>query len=94
MPASESTLVKMPHCWKSHVTAHLPKDSNFFCFSSMSCIRLSNSHCLASRIQSSIVSTCISIWPRVIVMIISNYIYNEKCQLAMLIRYPPHSKGQ
>ena len=20
---SESTLVKMPHCWKSHVTAHL-----------------------------------------------------------------------
>ena len=22
--SSESTLVKMPHCWKSHVTAHLP----------------------------------------------------------------------
>ena len=21
--ASESTLVKMPHCWKSHVTAHM-----------------------------------------------------------------------
>ena len=21
---SESTLVKMPHCWKSHVAAHLP----------------------------------------------------------------------
>ena len=21
--SSESTLVKMPHCWKSHVTAHL-----------------------------------------------------------------------
>ena len=21
---SESTLVKMPHCWKSHVTAHMP----------------------------------------------------------------------
>ena len=20
---SESTLVKMPHCWKSHVTAHI-----------------------------------------------------------------------
>ena len=20
----ESTLVKMPHCWKSHVTAHVP----------------------------------------------------------------------
>ena len=28
--SSESTLVKMPHCWKSRVTAHLPyvrKDS-------------------------------------------------------------------
>ena len=23
--SSESTLVKMPHCWKSHVAAHLPK---------------------------------------------------------------------
>ena len=21
--SSESTLIKMPHCWKSHVTAHL-----------------------------------------------------------------------
>ena len=21
---SESTLVKMPHCWKSHVVSHLP----------------------------------------------------------------------
>ena len=21
--SSESTLVKMPHCWKSHVTSHL-----------------------------------------------------------------------
>ena len=28
--SSESSLVKMPHCWKSHVTAHLiyPSDSN------------------------------------------------------------------
>ena len=26
---SESTLVKMPHCWKSHVTAHLPMFSVF-----------------------------------------------------------------
>ena len=25
--SSESTLVKMPHCWKSHVTAHLLKFS-------------------------------------------------------------------
>ena len=24
--SSESTLVKMPHCWKSHVTAHLSKN--------------------------------------------------------------------
>ena len=23
--SSESTLVKMPHCWKSHVAAHLLK---------------------------------------------------------------------
>ena len=23
---SESTLVKMPHCWKSHVTAHLQQN--------------------------------------------------------------------
>ena len=23
--SSESTLVKMPHCWKSHVTAHIVK---------------------------------------------------------------------
>ena len=22
--SSESTLVKIPHCWKSHVTAHIP----------------------------------------------------------------------
>ena len=25
----ESTLVKMPHCWKSHVTAHLLHDVDF-----------------------------------------------------------------
>ena len=32
--SSESTLVKMPHCWKSHVTAHLVKIHevcNFVC---------------------------------------------------------------
>ena len=23
MGSSDSTLVKMPHCWKSHVTAHM-----------------------------------------------------------------------
>ena len=27
--SSESTLVKMPHCWKSHVTAHLKKKNIF-----------------------------------------------------------------
>ena len=25
---SESTLVKMPHCWKSHVVAHIPYSAN------------------------------------------------------------------
>ena len=25
--SSESTLVKVPHCWKSHVTAHIVADS-------------------------------------------------------------------
>ena len=24
----ESTLVKMPHCWKSHVTAHFIRETN------------------------------------------------------------------
>ena len=28
--SSESTLVKMPHCWKSHVTAHLAIISGLF----------------------------------------------------------------
>ena len=27
--SSESTLVKMPHCWKSHVTAQLYKFSRY-----------------------------------------------------------------
>ena len=26
--SSESTIVKMPHCWKSHVTAHMQKVPN------------------------------------------------------------------
>ena len=26
--SSESTLVRMPHCWKSHVVAHLNSDVN------------------------------------------------------------------
>ena len=28
--SSESTLVKMPHCWKSHATAHLRNEFNFW----------------------------------------------------------------
>ena len=36
--SSESTLVKMPHCWKSHVTAHLSK-----CNISTPCYRLNQS---------------------------------------------------
>ena len=27
---SESTLVKTPHCWKSHVIAHINIDSSYF----------------------------------------------------------------
>ena len=31
--SSESTLVKMPHCWKSHVMAHyVLRNINHFCF--------------------------------------------------------------
>ena len=29
--SSESTLVKMPHCWKSHVVAHMPVVTVKFC---------------------------------------------------------------
>ena len=28
---SESTLVKMPHCWKSHVTSHIIMRKNIVC---------------------------------------------------------------
>ena len=28
--SSESTLVKMPHCWKSHVTAHIFKMQSLY----------------------------------------------------------------
>ena len=36
--SSESTLVKMPHCWKSHVTAHFIFYSvyTYFCLFSIS----------------------------------------------------------
>ena len=30
--SSESTLVKMPHCWKSHVTAHVCFKFKLLCF--------------------------------------------------------------
>ena len=29
--SSESTLVKMPHCWKSHVTAHMYVYIFYYC---------------------------------------------------------------
>ena len=31
--SSESTLVKMPHCWKSHVTAHMSSQTDLHSFS-------------------------------------------------------------
>ena len=30
--SSESTLVKMPHCWKSHVTAHIHLHVDYYQF--------------------------------------------------------------
>ena len=30
--SSESTLVKMPHCWKSHVTAHIHLHVDYYRF--------------------------------------------------------------
>ena len=33
--SSESTLVKMPHCWKSHVTAKLSKETSALFLSMM-----------------------------------------------------------
>ena len=36
---SESTLVKMPYCWKSHVMAH------FICSISITCVCLLGSEC-------------------------------------------------
>ena len=35
--SSESTLVKMPHCWKSHATAHLSEN-----FKQMKCVKYSD----------------------------------------------------
>ena len=38
---SESTFVKMPHCWKSHVVAHiLPSSYNNFCHEVSGSLRL------------------------------------------------------
>ena len=43
--SSESALVKMPHCWKSHVTAHYMQA---FCLKSLSCtLFLSVNHYLS-----------------------------------------------
>ena len=33
--SSESTLIKMPHCWKSHVTAHVMILLNAIMFSNL-----------------------------------------------------------
>ena len=42
--SSESTFVKMPHCWKSHVTAHfdqiVPKSISIFDFRYGVCLKI------------------------------------------------------
>ena len=37
---SESTLVKIPHCWKSHVTAHISVFCQIFCIFNQKCLTL------------------------------------------------------
>ena len=39
---SESTLIKMPYCWKSHVTAHITMFSTPFSSYNEALIKLSN----------------------------------------------------
>ena len=38
--SSESTLVKIPHCWKSHVTAHILIFCQIFCIFNQKCLTL------------------------------------------------------
>ena len=45
--SSESTLVKMPHCWKSHVTAQLTRDVSFLSSSKADGILIWHSNALA-----------------------------------------------
>ena len=40
--SSESTHVKMPHCWKSHVTSHIIKGTMFVLNDIFSCNKKSN----------------------------------------------------
>ena len=56
----ESTLVKIPHCWKPHVTAH-----RFLAPQDMSLIEKSNQVFLLVGATNSQISacTCISVWP-------------------------------
>ena len=41
--SSECTLVKMPHCWKSYVTAHMSLNINM-CFASESIVNNKNNN--------------------------------------------------
>ena len=47
--SSESTLVKMPHCWKSRVTAHIWKQMSFENLLLICCLPVSNVHCWGVR---------------------------------------------
>ena len=40
--SSESTLVKMPHCWKSHVTAHISINIQSFTYAILLCDQVIN----------------------------------------------------
>ena len=48
--SSESTLVKMPHCWKSHVTAQMYSLSDLNIILDMfRCLLIMNLECIASK---------------------------------------------
>ena len=48
--SSESTLVKMPHCWKSHVTAQMYSLSDLNMILDMfHCLLIMNLECIASK---------------------------------------------
>ena len=56
---SESTLVSMPHCWKSCVTAHLPKLFEYICHCTCLLFDLSFMTSLMGKIV--IITPCIKI---------------------------------